>query len=336
MLLSVFCGPGGLDLGFEQAGFQSTIAVDSNPACVSTYNSNRKTKSALVADIRKLTLNVLDGLFGGEFSPIGVIGGPPCQSFSIANQTSSNDDPRHELPLVYASLLRKLNTRHPLHFFVFENVTGLLTARHKERYAKIRKKLEQAGFNISESIIRSLDYGVPQKRERLIIVGFNKSLYGDLRWIPPVPHKVKHEKLTVRSAIGSLPEPVYFARDLTPNTIPFHPNHWCMTPKSSRFKSGALKEGESSNRSFKTLAWDKPSLTVAYGNREVHVHPSCTRRLSVLEAMLLQGFPKSYRLKGTLSEQIQQVSDAVPPPVAKMIARSIIEQLGLNINDTLS
>jgi len=329
VLLSVFCGPGGLDLGFEQAGFQTAIAVDANPACISTYNKNRKDKRGIVADIRKLTLTSLDAQFGGEFAPLGVIGGPPCQSFSKANQTSANDDPRHQLPLVYASLLRRLNARNPLHFFVFENVTGLLSARHKERYAAIREKLQQAGFNISETVVSSLDYGVPQKRDRLIIVGFNKSLYGEQQWIPPLPKKRNAEKLTVRAAIGNLPKPVLFSRGLTASQIPFHPNHWCMTPKSQRFKSGALKEGASANRSFKTLAWDRPSLTVAYGNREVHVHPNCTRRLSVLEAMLLQGFPKSYRLEGNLSDQIQQVSDAVPPPVAKAIARSIIEQLRL-------
>src|SRR5262249_39448439 len=74
---------------------------------------------------------------------------------------------------------------------------------------------------------------------------------------------------------------------------------------------------------FKRLVWDKPSLTVAYGNREIHLHPTGRRRISVLEAMLLQGFPKSYELRGTLSEQVTQVSDAVPPPLAAAVARSI-------------
>ena len=104
---------------------------------------------------------------------------------------------------------------------------------------------------------------------------------------------------------------------------PIHPNHWCMVPKSDRFKNNKLIPGDCSQRSFRTLEWERPSYTVAYGNREVHVHPSGNRRLSVYEAMLLQGYPTNYELKGTLSDQFQQVSQAVPPPMAKAVAQSI-------------
>jgi DNA (cytosine-5)-methyltransferase 1 len=97
-----------------------------------------------------------------------------------------------------------------------------------------------------------------------------------------------------------------------------------MKPKSIRFtQEGMLVPGNGSHRSFKTLAWDQPSITVAYGHREVHVHPDCKRRLSVYEAMLLQGFPKSYELLGTLSSQITQVSEAVPPKMAEAVADAI-------------
>ena len=96
-----------------------------------------------------------------------------------------------------------------------------------------------------------------------------------------------------------------------------------MNPKSRRFHDGSLVEGDSSSRSFKTLAWDKPSVTASYGHREVHVHPDGKRRLSVFEAMTIQGFPDHYVLEGTLSSQIDQVSEAVPPPLAEAIALSI-------------
>jgi len=92
-----------------------------------------------------------------------------------------------------------------------------------------------------------------------------------------------------------------------------------MNPRSRKFKTGEGFNG----RSFKKLVWDKPSWTVAYGNREVHVHPTGVRRLSVYEAMILQGFPKTYELRGTLSDQITQISDAVPPPMAAAIAKEI-------------
>ena len=96
-----------------------------------------------------------------------------------------------------------------------------------------------------------------------------------------------------------------------------------MNPKSRKFFDGSLTPGHSSGRCFKTLAWDSLSFTVAYGHREVHVHPDGHRRLSVLEAMKLQGFPDKYVLEGTLSAQIDQVSEAVPPPLAEAVATSI-------------
>ena len=130
---------------------------------------------------------------------------------------------------------------------------------------------------------------------------------------------------TVRSVIENLPEPQYFSHGLNSELIPFHPNHWTMKPKSARFLApiDAIKGA----RSFIRLGWDKPSRTVAYGHREIHVHPNGHRRLSIYEAMRLQGFPIEYRLTGTLSEQVTQVSNAVPPPVAECIAKSIRELL---------
>jgi len=101
-----------------------------------------------------------------------------------------------------------------------------------------------------------------------------------------------------------------------------------MVPRSDRIFDGSLKEGEIKGRPFRVLKWDAPSWTVAYGHREVHVHPNTKRRLSVYEAMLLQGFPPEYELCGTLSDQIRLVSDAVPPPLAQGLANSIIDVLG--------
>jgi DNA (cytosine-5)-methyltransferase 1 len=101
-----------------------------------------------------------------------------------------------------------------------------------------------------------------------------------------------------------------------------------MTPKSKSFSTpGALVPGTARGRSFRTLHWDQPSPTVAYGNREVHVHPDSRRRLSVYEAMLLQGFPPTYELLGSLSDQVTQVSEAVPPPLGHAIAESVKQAL---------
>jgi DNA (cytosine-5)-methyltransferase 1 len=325
MLLSLFCGAGGLDLGFEKTGYEIGLAFDLRKDSIASYNYNRKDrKHGFVGDVAKLTLDMLDELGGGKFMPEGVIGGPPCQSFSRANTVYIESDPRHSLPLSYARLLHALNERSPVKFFVMENVTGLMSDRHKHRLQQMEAEFEKAGFTVSTAILLATDYATPQIRERLFIVGINRNLYGDAKWTSPPKIEMSSEKLTVKAAISHLPEATFFNKNLQPENIGHHNNHWCMQPKSHRFKTkGALTPGDSRYRSFKTLAWDKPSPTVAYGHREVHVHPNCHRRLSVHEAMLLQGFPKEYELVGTLSSQIIQVSEAVPPPLAKAVAQSV-------------
>ena len=104
----------------------------------------------------------------------------------------------------------------------------------------------------------------------------------------------------MREIIGGLPPSTIFERGMRDGDIPFHQNHWCMKPRSKKFFNGFLNKSAVMGRAFRVLDWDKPSWTVAYGHREVHIHPSGKRRLSVYEAMLLQGFRPDYVLKGTL------------------------------------
>lgn len=326
-LLSLFCGPGGLDEGFRRAGFRTSIAFDIDQDSVDTFRLNHPNSRTYVKDIAGLDVDQLDYLCGDELRPIGVIGGPPCQSFSTANVYQSEDDPRHALPNEYARLLRGLNARSPISFFLFENVPGLLGAKHLHRFESFKGCMDDAGFHISEQTLDARYFGVPQVRRRIFVVGINQQLHPGRTWTPPARDKNIH---TVRSAIGDLPEPTMFRPGIRPHDIPYHPNHWCMNPKSDKFKSGNLSEGQSIGRSFRTLSWDKPSWAVAYGHREVHVHPNGHRRLSVYEAMRLQTFPHEYQLAGTLSAQIRLVSEAVPVNLAERIASSIRVCLGLD------
>lgn len=320
-LVSLFCGAGGLDLGFEQAGYSVGAAVDLREPSIESYNHNRARKTGYVADVTALTASKLDRLAKRQLQPVGLIGGPPCQSFSRAAH-SADDDHRHELPLDFARLLKQLNRRSPVGFFAFENVPGLLKKKHSARYQSIVDALEDAGFSVRRELLNASSFGVAQDRPRLILVGFNKNLFPGLDWTPPAAtHAVPS---TVKSVIGSLRAPKYWERGLDPATIPVHRNHWCMVPKSKSFTTpGALVHGTSRGRSFRMLDWKLPSPTIAYGNREVHVHPSGRRRLSVYEALLLQGFPPEYELIGSLSAQVTQVSEAVPPPLARAVADSI-------------
>ncbi len=324
-IVSLFCGAGGLDWGFSREGFNVSLAIDVSDAAIRTHKRNFSGGEAKVADLIKLGPSGVLKLVKKQIRPgskIGLIGGPPCQGFSRANVGSKPDDPRNKLPKLYIEIVKRLQKTYSVEFVVFENVLGIRDKKHAATYKSIIDGLEALDLAVTEKELCALDYGVPQIRRRIILSALRKGR----NYKKVSPHK-KRGKATVREAIGGLESPAFFSRKLDPSTIPVHPNHWTMRPKSERFKNP--DKATSSGRSFKRLAWTKASPTVAYGHREIHVHPSGRRRLSIYEAMLLQGFPKSFVLEGNLSEQVEQVSNAVPPPLARSIAAAVKRAIGL-------
>lgn len=335
-VLSLFSGAGGFDLGFEDMGFRPRLALDIDDAAVKTYNFNRRERGgvAQVADLATMSAaEVVDrweAARGAPISPVGVVGGPPCQAFSVSNVHPLEDDPRALLPLAYADLLRAFNERygHSLRFFAFENVAGLSYRPHASSLSEILARFRDAGFEqVEPFMMDALDFGVPQRRRRMFIVGLHPT---DAAHRFAAPAGDPWSRVSVRQAIGGLVQPVPFARGRNPADLGLHPNHWHMNPKSEKFRSGKNEPGHHLGRSFRMLHWDEPSQTIAFGHREVAVHPDGTRRLSVLEAMLLQGFPTSYVLRGTLSDQIRLISDAVPPPLGRALAGEIARVLELS------
>lgn len=332
MLLSLFSGCGGLDLGFERAGFDIGLAYDIRAHSIASWNRNRPdSPHGHVADLSAIRLADMDRDHGGRFAPSGVIGGPPCQSFTQANRSRSADDPRSKLVRHFFSIaLRFHRHRQPLDFILMENVPPLAKAENGRLLEREITRLENHGFDARHFLLDAARHSVPQYRNRLFLLALPKNTLAMNWWSSPVGDD---ESRTVLDAIHGLPPPVHFNRAAQEETIPLHPNHWCMTPRSRRFFDGSLVEGYSSDRSFKTLAWDEPSITVSYGHREVHIHPEGKRRLSVFEAMRLQAFPDDYVLNGTLSAQIDQVSEAVPPPLAEVVAMSIKSALESSAQD---
>ncbi len=336
-LISLFSGAGGLDLGFELKGFKTIAAYDKEPSAVETFNHNRDRKIAreedlltypgkkIIDDVNKLNLDLL---------PRGVIGGPPCQYYSNGNKTPrENDDPRRILPIKYAEILKKLNDEYRLDFFVFENVKGLVRPAHINDFNNLVKLFENAGFYITHTVLDAFDFKVAQYRQRVFIIGWNKDFYTKDSYEFP---KGEPSNLNVQDKIGCLPEPQFYERNLDSSKFPEHPNHWTMQPKSRKFNNPPPPGLNKSTRSFRRLAWEEPSYTVAYGHNEIHVHPNGKRRLSIYEAMLLQGFPEGrngYELRGSFSDQVTLVSDAVPPPLAETLADSVKEYFSKRITD---
>lgn len=329
-VVSLFSGSGGLDEGFVQAGFSPVLAIDNDGAACQTFQRNHPGVRVLKKDLS----NAANGYVVERLSelpspvrPIGVIGGPPCQAFSMSNVHKRSDDPRLKLPENYAHILAELNKHYGLDFFVFENVLGLKHKAHSELFGYFKERFASAGFNVFEGELDAQDFGVAQVRKRVFVVGFHKQKYKSLSFQFPKGDSAR--RTTVKEMIGTLPAPAVFERGMRGGDLLVHPNHWCMKPRSEKFFNGFLKEGDIKGRPFRVLEWGKPSWTVAYGHREVHIHPSGQRRLSVYEAMLLQGFRSDYTFKGNLTDQIRLVSDAVPPPLARALAESVLKVLNV-------
>ncbi|MBA4304004.1 MAG: DNA (cytosine-5-)-methyltransferase [Sphingobacteriaceae bacterium] len=319
-VVSLFCGAGGLDLGFRNEGFEVVLAIDSEEAAIATHKRNFIETMSVRADLTEIgPLGVLELVRSkiNENDRIGIIGGPPCQGFSRSNPNSNPEDPRNSLPALYVQIISELQRHYNVDFVVFENVLGMKDKKHSDKYRALVDGLSALSFSVDERELCAFDFGVPQKRYRIIISALSQSFA-----FQSLQVEKRKGQLSVREAIGELCEPAYFNRTLKSNEIPLHPNHWTMRPKSKRFQEENLARANKT-RSFRRLSWDKASPTIAFGNREIHVHPNGKRRLSIYEAMLLQGFPNSFILEGNFSEQVTQISNAVPPPLAQSIAVAI-------------
>lgn len=321
-IISLFSGAGGMDLGFYQEGFDVALAIDLEESAINTHKRNFNESHSIAADLTKIgpsgvLLKAKSKIKKSE--KIGVIGGPPCQGFSRANPGSLSSDPRNKLPALYLKIIAELQTYYQVEFVVFENVLGMKDEKHAAKYRSLIRGLRKLGFSVHEKELCALDFGVPQKRHRIIISAMKEGKgYSS---VSPIESK---GKMTVRETIAGLCEPAFFYRGITISEIPYHPNHWTMRPKSYRFKQS---DDQKKARSFRRLIWDKASPTIAFGNREIHLHPEGKRRLSIFEAMLLQGFPTSFVLEGNFSEQVTQISNAVPPPLARSVAAAVKKAL---------
>ncbi|WP_027184797.1 DNA cytosine methyltransferase [Desulfovibrio inopinatus] len=306
-IISLFTGGGGLDLGFEAHGFDPLVCVDYDSESCKTIRHNRPEWPVFEGVIE-------DFCCTGNVH--GVIGGPPCQGFSTAGKGNPND-PRNNL---WKHYFRIVEETKPL-FIVLENVPGMLNAKNKHHFEEMVKSFEAHGYRVNYSILNASDFGVPQNRRRLVLVG-------GLGFEIKLPSPTVKREVTVREAIEDL---------LKTKRAPNHEPNKHAPHVVARWKK--LKEGESDpNYRRARLYADRPSSTIraggGYGPNDDHlagfhppIHYKLPRQLTVRESARIQGFPDSWIFCGSKTAQGRQVGNAVPPPLANAVAKEVRKAL---------
>lgn len=194
-VVSFFAGCGGLDLGFEQAGFRVVWANDLEPHCRDTYIRNHPNTKFVLGDMRKIDPNLIPEC-------VGFIGGPPCQPWSIGGKQAGLEDERGQLFLKYIEFI---DAKKPK-FFVIENVKGLLNDKFSDVFEDFVKRLGAAGYDVHWKLLDAVNYRVPQNRERVFFVGFRKDLNVEFKF----PVAASSEWVSLEKAIGDISSPPNF------------------------------------------------------------------------------------------------------------------------------
>lgn len=338
-VIDCFSGAGGLSLGFKMAGFDTKYAFDFDATSIKTYN-NYFGNHGFVDDIKKVSKSSIEAKIGEKIDDIDVvIGGPPCQGFSVQRRGDDLDD-RNNLVAEFVRLVIEINPK----FFLMENVGGLLAPRGKAAMRHLQTEFEKNGFYLHIAKLNSYDYGVPQVRKRVFIVGekLNNSL---ARFSFPGGSNGNggtKSAQTVRSAIWDL-------MNKTESDIANHKADKLSAINIKRIQSVTEGQGRDSlpielqldchknNKSHRHLdvygrmSWDNPSPTITARfdsfSRGRFGHPQLDRTVTLREGARLQTFPDDFVFFGTKVEVARQIGNAVPPLMAKAIAERIKECL---------
>ncbi|MBD1884569.1 DNA cytosine methyltransferase [Microcoleus vaginatus] len=371
-IFSFFSGSGFLDLGFESIGFNVAYVNEIFPPFMQAYRYSRECLNLPLPEYGYCEGEEADvtRLVGGEpafrlrelmqdarkhHDIVGFIAGPPCPDFSIGGKNRGQEGDKGQLSASYIELI----CQQQPDFFLFENVKGLWrTKKHKSFYEKLKHQLANSGYVFTERLINAIEYGVPQDRDRIILIGLRKNLVKNLgisleeksqmlsASLFPWQSQVLYPKSEIfshpwpdRTAFagdGFLPCPDGIPLDLTvefwfqKNDVLNHPNakHY-FQPKAGLKRFASVDEGDDSKKSFKRLHRWRYSPTACYGNNEVHLHPYKLRRLSVAETLAIQSLPKDFALpaKMTLTNMFKTVGNGVPYLAAQGIAKTILQFL---------
>ncbi|MFR1315636.1 MAG: DNA cytosine methyltransferase [Clostridium perfringens] len=314
--VALFAGCGGLDLGFKNAGFNIIWANDNNKKVQETYRYNHKETELVIknlVDIKSEEIPECDV----------IIGGPPCQSWSLAGAMKGKEDSRGQLFYEY---VRVIKDKRPM-AFVAENVKGIVSKAHIESFNEIVEMFKESGYTVTYKLVNAKNYGVPQDRERVFIVGIRNDLKVSYEF-PESTHG-KGNYVTLETAIGDL-------RD--------NPGEWMEGSFSPIFMSRNRRRN-----------WDEVAFTVQASGRQTQIHPDSpemekiekdkwqfkeesnrkVRRMSVRECARIQTFPDEFKFLGEpINENYKMIGNAVPVKLAEAVARKLRECL-TNNNDEI-
>lgn len=356
-IYSFFAGGGFLDLGFEKNNFEVVFVNEFDKDFMGIYKNSRKLMNLKEPEHGYYNCDISE-FYKGEKSQelqefvkndkkennlIGFIGGPPCPDFSVAGKNRGIMGDNGKLTTLY----KRLIIQNTPDFFLFENVKGLwATKKHRIEYDRLKESFKRKGYVLVERLANSLEYGVPQFRERIFLFGVRRELFESkkdivdfqsnfswgiknslltseilsLQWPTTNPFLVDSSLLIPDNIFENLTVQFWFDK----NEVTKHPNsNDFFKPYSSKFQ--LIDEGDISKKSFKRLHRWRFSPTVAYGNNEVHLHPYKPRRLSVAEALSLQSLPKDYIVKEdvSLTKKFKLIGNGVPYLMSENIAKEI-------------
>ena len=354
-VFSFFSGIGFLDLGFESAGYEVVYSNEVWPEFARGYIEARKklniTPPKYGMDVRSID----DLLIPEHFERIGkmianertggklvcFIGGPPCPDFSVAGKNRGNEGENGRLSKTYIDLI--VNQKPDI--FLFENVKGLWrTRKHRAFYEQLKERLASNGYVLTERLINSIQYGAPQDRDRILLVGFQKHLVPKkqdrlnfeqlFEWDEGVKYELRtafnHDWPTTNGheshQLGTVPSELTVQNWFLKNDVENHPNQkHVFKAKAGLAKFTTVLEGDVSRKSYKRLHRHRYSPTAAYGNNEVHIHPTLPRRITAAEALAIQSLPPEFELPAdmTLTNMFKSIGNGVPFLVATGIAKAV-------------
>jgi DNA (cytosine-5)-methyltransferase 1 len=315
--IELFAGAGGMALGLEMAHFQTIGLIERDKDCVQTLRNNRPNWNVVSDDVASISGLDLEDYFRvrkGELDLL--VGGAPCQSFSYAGKRLGLEDTRGTLFYHYAIFLNKLQPK----VFLFENVKGMLNHDNGQTFNTILNVFKTEGYEVQFKILNANDYGIAQKRERLIIIGIRNDLEDvTVNWPPVFTYKavLKQALQNVpESLCAEYPENKKKLFDMIPPG-----GYWKDLPEelAKKYMGKDWEQGGGSTGLLRRLSFDEPSLTILTTpaqKRTERCHPSETRPLSVRECARIQSFPDEWQFSGGMSSQYRQIGNAVPPLLA--------------------